>query len=112
MLRLRKSIAPLLSALFLSTTLTGFAFAQADDPCGSDLSGDVPIQPCPEADAKAAADAPVDAPESMVGDLSGEEPLTDEQQIEGSATPPAPMKGDLSGDEPTNQPSIDPTQTN
>lgn len=112
---LKKTIVPLMSALFLSTALVGSAGAQVgvtDNPCGADADGDVPLVPCPEADAEAAAEAPVNEPENMVGDLSGEEPLGEEQQVENGAPPPADMQGDLSGDQPTNQPPIDPNEAN
>ena len=106
MLALKKTLVPAMSALFLSTAMIGFA--QAEEPCGTDLSGDVEIKPCPDATAEAEAEAAVERPADMVGDLDGDKPLTAAQQVEGQA----PTTDPVSGDEPTNQPMIDTTQGN
>ncbi|TYC66068.1 hypothetical protein FMN63_27405 [Stappia sp. BW2] len=110
MLTLKKTIVPLMSAFIASTAMVGFA--QADDPCGSDGSGDKPITECPAANAEAAAQAPVDSTKNMVGDLDGDKPLTAEQQVTGDAVNHASTSMDLNGDEPTNQPIIDTTNGN
>lgn len=106
MLALKKTLVPAVSALFLSTAPVGFA--QAEQPCGTDLSGDVEIKPCPEATSEAGAEAAVERPADMVGDLDGDKPLIAAQQVEGQA----PTTDPVSGDEPTNQPMIDTTQGN
>ena len=110
MLTLKKTIVPLMSAFIASTAMV--SFAQAEDPCGSDGSGDKPIVACPEANAAAAADAPVDAPKAMMGDLDGDEPLTAEQQAEGRVENHASTKMDLDGNQATNQPLMDKTDGN
>jgi len=110
MLTFKKTIVPLMSAFIASTALVGFA--QAEDPCGSDGSGDEPIVVCPDANAEADVEASVEAPNAMVGDLDGDKPLTAEQQVEGRVETHAATRTDLDGGKPTNQPIIDQTDGN
>ncbi|MEE4012324.1 hypothetical protein V1T76_09700 [Roseibium sp. FZY0029] len=110
MLTLKKTIVPLMSAFIASTAMVGFA--QANDPCGSDGSGDKPITECPGANVEAAVEAPVDGTKDMVGDLDGDKPLTAEQQVTGKAENHASTKKDLDGNQATNQPLMDTTDGN
>jgi|GEM_PF-2423614 len=110
MLTLKKTVAPLMGAFIASTALVGFA--QADDPCGSDGSGDEPIVACPDANVEADVEASVETPNAMVGDLDGDKPLTADQQVEGQVETHASTRSDLDGGKPTNQPVFDQTDGN
>lgn len=117
MLSLKKTITPIMSAFVVSTALVGFA--QAEGSFNGDANGEEPIMPGAEVTAEAQADAPVATSGEMVGDLSGEEPLTRDQQLKTNAEARAEaaddlpadgtekIYGDLSGDQPTNQPMIE-----
>ncbi|POF29033.1 hypothetical protein [Roseibium marinum] len=123
MLSFKKTMTPVLSALFVSTALVGSV--QAEGVFNGDANGEEPLKPAAQASANIEAqadssnDLPLDGTKDMVGDLNGEEPLTLKQQAQTNAEAqmdasddlPADgtrkIYGDLSGDEPTNQPMID-----